>query len=121
MKPKPTASELAILNVLWRRKSGTVREIHSDCGGGYTTVLKMLQIMTDKGLVERDEAERAHVYRASLQREETQGQLVGDLLDRVFGGSAAQMVMQALSGRKASRDEIAQIRQMLDRMEGGKK
>jgi predicted transcriptional regulator len=124
-RPKPTAAELAILDILWRRGSGTVREIHSECeephGVGYTTVLKLLQIMTDKGLVTRDESERAHVYRPVLRREETQGQIVRDLLDRVFGGSAAQLVLRALSDRKASRQEIAEIREMLDRMERGGK
>jgi predicted transcriptional regulator len=84
-------------------------------------VLKLLQIMTEKGLVERDESERAHVYRAALQQKETQGQLVNDLLDRVFGGSAAQLVLRALSERKASRSEIKEIRKMLDRLEGDKK
>jgi predicted transcriptional regulator len=121
--PKPTAAELAILTVMWRLGPATVREIHSACDGGtgYTSVLKLLQIMTEKGLVERDESERAHVYRASLQQKETQGQLVNDLLDRVFGGSAAQLVLRALSERKASRSEIEEIRKMLDRLEGDKK
>ena len=121
--PKPTASELAILNVLWDRGPGTVREIHAECGGGYTTVLKMLQIMTEKGLVKRDESDRAHIYRPALERKVTQNQLVGDLLDRVFGGSASQLVLRALSEHKASKKEIAEIRKMLDRMEkhGGKK
>jgi predicted transcriptional regulator len=115
--PKPTSSELAILNVLWKLGSGTVREIHAECGGGYTTVLKMLQIMTEKGLVERNESERAHVYRPALEQKTTQTQLVGDLLDRVFGGSASQLVLHALSERKASKKEIAEIREMLDRLE----
>jgi BlaI family transcriptional regulator, penicillinase repressor len=120
-KPKPTKAELAILNILWRRGSGTVRDILADCepdqAVGYTTVLKLLQIMTDKGLVRRDESERAHVYRPALKREETQGQIVGDLLDRVFGGSAAQLVLRALSDRRASKQEIAEIRRMLDTIE----
>lgn len=124
-KPKPTAAELSILNVLWRRGSCTVREIHADCERqqaiGYTTVLKLLQIMTDKGLVQRDESERAHVYQPALKREETQGQIVGDLLDRVFGGSAAQLVLRALSERKTSKQEIAEIRRMLDSIEQGGK
>ncbi len=124
-KTNPTASELAILSVLWRRGPSTVREIHTECEGehgtGYTSVLKLMQIMTEKGLVKRDEKERAHVYRAALKQEATQKRMVGDLLDRVFGGSAAQLAMRALSTRKASREEIAQIRELLDRMEGEKK
>ena len=118
-KPKPTAAELAILNILWNRGSATVREIHGECdrGAGYTGILKLLQIMTDKGLVERDESERAHVYSPALRREDTQGQMVNDLLDRVFGGSAAQLVLHALSDRKASPAEIKEIRKMLNRME----
>lgn len=122
MVRKPTPSELEILGVLWRRASATVREIHTDCQQtqpalGYTTVLKLLQIMTGKGLVERDETDRAHIYRPALKREETQGQIVDDLLDRVFGGSAAQLVLRALSDRKASRQEIKEIRNMLDKIE----
>ncbi|MBC8166337.1 MAG: BlaI/MecI/CopY family transcriptional regulator [Bryobacteraceae bacterium] len=124
-KPKPTAGELAILNVLWGLESATVREIHAECERqqpvGYTTVLKLLQIMTDKGLVTRDESERAHVYRPALKREETQGQMVSDLLDRVFGGSAGQLVLRALSERKASKAEIEEIRCMLDNIEKGGK
>lgn len=124
--PKPTAAELDILNVLWRLGPATVREVHTELSrrqpAGYTTVLKLMQIMAEKGLVARDERERAHVYRAVKKREETQGQIVGDLLDRVFGGSAAQMVMRALSHRRASAEEIAEIRRMLDKLEqGGKK
>jgi BlaI family penicillinase repressor len=122
---KPTAAELEILNVLWQLGSGTVREVHGELERrqpvGYTTVLKLLQIMTEKGLVERDEKDRAHVYRPALKREETQGQIVGDLLDRVFGGSAAELVLRALSDRKASKQEIAEIRQMLDSIEQGRK
>lgn len=109
--------------MLWRRGPSTVREVHAELPNvGYTTALKLMQIMAEKGLVARDESERAHVYTAVLQREQTQGDLVGDLLDRVFGGSAAQMVMRALSDRKASRQEIAEIRKMLDDIEkqGGK-
>ncbi|MGA2601428.1 MAG: BlaI/MecI/CopY family transcriptional regulator, partial [Bryobacteraceae bacterium] len=81
---------------------------------GYTTVLKLLQIMADKGLVTRDEKSKAHVYKARIPQEQTQREIVGDLVDRVFGGSAARLMMQALSGRKASADEIAEIRRMLD-------
>ena len=121
--PKPTASELTILNVLWDRGTGTVREVHTECGGGYTTVLKTLQIMAQKGLVERDESGRAHVYRPTSGRKATQCQLVGDLLDRVFDGSASQLVLRALSEHRFSKKEIAEIRKMLNRLEkhGGRK
>jgi predicted transcriptional regulator len=88
---------------------------------GYTTVLKLLQIMTEKGLVKRDESERTHVYEATLPEEETQRQLVDDLLERAFGGSARQLVLHALSAKKTSRTELAQIRELLDEFEGGVK
>lgn len=122
---KPTDAELAILRVLWRRGPSTVRQVHEalsqDREIGYTTALKLMQIMTEKGLVERDESERTHVYRAMLTQEETQQQLVGDLLDKAFGGSASQLVMQALSAKPASADELARIRELLDELEGGEK
>jgi BlaI family transcriptional regulator, penicillinase repressor len=120
--PRPTDAELAILRVLWRRGPSTVRQVHEDLERrsltGYTTVLKLLQIMTEKGLVERDESERAHVYVAKLPEEQTLGQLVGDLLDRAFEGSSSRLVMRALESRPASREELAEIRRMLDLMEG---
>ena len=120
--PRPTDAELAILRVLWERGPSTVRDVHhvlSDTQEtGYTTVLKLLQIMTDKGLVVRDESERAHVYEAALSEQKTQRQLLVDLTDRAFGGSPAKLVMQALSGRKATPDELSEIRALLDRMEG---
>ncbi len=123
--PRPTDAELAILRVLWRLGEGTVRQVYDELNAyqptGYTTVLKMMQIMTEKGLVRRDESERTHVYEASLPEVETQKQLVGDLLDRAFSGSARQLVLQALSVKQASRKEIAQIRQLLDELEGGAK
>lgn len=117
--PRPTDGELEILRVLWRTGPATVREVHDELcrakpSTGYTTVLKLLQIMADKGLVSRDEKSKAHVYRARVAQDQTQRQLVGDLLDRVFGGSASRLVMQALSTRKASPQEIAEIRHMLD-------
>ena len=124
-KPKPTAAELTILQILWRRGPSTVRDVYNDWDKdspvGYTTVLKLLQIMTDKGLVERDEKARAHVYKATSDREQTQGRLVRDLVDKVFGGSAAQLVLRALSERKASAKEIAEIREMLETFEKGKR
>ena len=119
--PKPTDAELAILRVLWERGPSTVREvtdaIQEERGTGYTTALKLMQIMTEKGLVQRDDTNRSHVYEAVVPAEETQRQLVGDLLDRAFGGSAQQLVLQALSGRKASRADLAEIRKLLDEME----
>ena len=123
--PRPTDAELAILRVLWRRGPATVRQVQEEMNQnqqtGYTTVLKLLQIMTEKGLVKRDESERTHVYEASLPEEETQRQLVDDLLERAFGGSARQLVLHALSAKKTSRTELAQIRELLDEFEGGVK
>jgi predicted transcriptional regulator len=117
--PRPTDAELAILRVLWERGPSTVREVHESLtDSGYTTVLKMLQIMIDKGLVVRDETERAHVYAASISEQRTQRQLLADLMDRAFGGSPAKLVMQALSGRKANAEDLSAIRELLDRMEG---
>ena len=120
--PRPTDAELAILTVLWERGPSTVRDVHDELNRhtatGYTTVLKLLQIMTEKGLVVRDEAQRAHIYEARYSEQKTQRQLLSDLVDRVFGGSAAKLVMQALSGRKANPDELGAIRNLLDRLEG---
>jgi predicted transcriptional regulator len=120
--PRPTDAELEILRVLWRRGPSTVRDVHEDLfrsrTTGYTTVLKLLQIMTEKGLVRRDERERAHLYQTRLPQEETEKQLVGDLVDRAFGGSSARLVMQALSGRTASPEELSNIRRMIDELEG---
>jgi predicted transcriptional regulator len=122
--PRPTDAELAILNVLWRRGPSTVRDIHAELGPesgtGYTTTLKMLQIMTGKRLVRRDEGSRSHVYEAALSEERTQRQLVRDLLDRAFNGSAAKLVMQALATKRASAAELAQVRSLIDEMKGGK-
>ena len=120
--PRPTDAELAALRVLWRRGPSTVRQIHEDLGGnvGYTTTLKLMQIMADKQLVERDESERSHVYRARYTEEKTQRQLVRDLLDRAFGGSARKLLVQALAEAKATPDEMAEIRKMLDDRGGSK-
>jgi BlaI family penicillinase repressor len=118
--PKPTPGELEILSVLWRIGPATVRRVSAELAQktqAYTTVLKLMQIMTEKGLVERDESERAHLYRPALRQEDTQGQIVRDMLDRVFAGSAAQLVMRALSEKRASVEEIAEIRRMLDEAE----
>jgi predicted transcriptional regulator len=121
---RPTDAELAILRVLWSRGPSTVRQVHEALSQnretGYTTVLKLMQIMTEKGLVERDESERTHVYQARFTQEATQQRLVSDLLDKAFGGSASQLVMQALAAKPASADELAQIRRLLDELEGGK-
>jgi BlaI family transcriptional regulator, penicillinase repressor len=120
--PRPTDAELSILTVLWERGPSTVREVHDELikvqPAGYTTVLKMLQIMIDKGLVIRDESERAHVYAARLTEQKTQRQLVTDLLDRAFGGSSAKLVMQALSTKRATAEELSEIRAMLQKIGG---
>ncbi len=117
--PRPTDAELSILRVLWRRGPSTVRQVQEELGNdpGYTTVLKFLQIMTEKGLVRRDDSPHAHVYQASLAEEETQQQLVVDLLERAFSGSAKKLVLQALSAKKASVQELAEIRKLLEEME----
>lgn len=121
---KPTASELAILRVLWDRGPCTVRAVHDALEGGkpsgYTTTLKLMQIMAAKGLVERDEASRAHVYRAAAPRESVEREMVGDLLERLFAGSAAQLVMRALSVKKATPEELREIREMIESHGEGK-
>jgi len=118
---KPTEAELAILRVLWERGPSTVREVTEALrdarGTGYTTALKLLQIMTEKGLVRRNDSARSHVFEASAPAEATQRQLVGDLLDKAFGGSARQLVMQALAAKPAGPDELAAIRRLLDELE----
>jgi predicted transcriptional regulator len=115
---RPTDAELGILRVLWQRGPSTVREVqevlNSEKPTGYTTILKFMQIMHDKGLLVRDESHRSHVYRPALPAEKTQRQLVADLLDRAFEGSAEKLVMQALSAKKISAEELAQIRVLLD-------
>ena len=120
---KPTVSELEILRVLWNRGPSTVREVHDSLNEkramGYTSVLKFLQIMTVKGTVRRNETQRAHVYEACLPAEQTKRQLAGDMLQRVFEGSASQLMMHALAGRKASRDEIEELRRLLNEYEDG--
>ena len=120
--PRPTDAELAILRILWERGPSTVRHVHEqlarDRQAAYTTALKLLQIMTEKGLVERDERERTHVYKAKLSEDQTQRQLVRDLLDRAFGGSASKLVMQALATRRASADELREIRKVIDGVKG---
>lgn len=116
--PRPTDAELAILRVLWQQGPCTVRQVHEALSrerpSAYTTALKMLQIMTEKGLVRRDVSDRTHVYHAKWSEEQTQRQLVRDLLDRAFGGSSSKLVMQALSARRASPEELNEIRRLLE-------
>jgi len=123
--PRPTPAELEILGVLWEQGPCSVREVHAALSEkrdtGYTTILKFLQIMTDKGLVSRDDARRTHVFSARVPREQTQRQLVRDLVERAFDSSASQLVMQALAGARATPEEIASIRRMLDELEGKKR
>jgi predicted transcriptional regulator len=121
MRKKPTDGELAILRVLWARGPSTVRQVAEALGRdtGYTTALKLLQIMTEKRLVVRDETQRTHVYAAAYTEDQTQRQLVSDLLERAFGGSAAKLVLQALAAKKASPEELAEIRKLLDKERGG--
>src|ERR1043165_1556532 len=116
----PTDAELAILGVLWRQGPATVREVHDALsptqGTGYTTVLKLMQLMAQKGLVVRDESQRSHVYRAASAEAQTQRRLVGELMDKAFAGSAAQLVMRALSVKRASKGELDEIRKMLEEL-----
>jgi predicted transcriptional regulator len=115
--PRPTDSELAILRVLWDRGPSTVRVVHEALADaretGYTTTLKLMQIMADKGLVTRDASERTHVYTARLTQDQTQRQLVADLVQRAFGGSAAALVQQALSAQPTSPDELKKIQKLI--------
>ncbi len=118
--PRPTAAEMEILAVLWERGPSTVRQVHDVLATrratGYTTVLKLLQIMAGKGLVLRDESDRSHVYSATHEQGAMQGELVGDLIDRAFAGSTSQLVLRALAQRPADAAELAEIRTLLDRM-----
>ena len=120
---KPTDAELAILRVLWVRGPSTVREVAREMGreSAYTTILKLLQIMSEKQLVRRDESPRTHVYEAAWSEGQTQRQLITDLLERVFDGSAAKLVMQALAAKKTSRKELDEIRRLLDQQRGGRR
>ena len=123
--PKPTEAELGILNVLWERGPSTVRDVHDalyrDEGAGYTTALKLLQIMHGKGLVLRDDSERAHVFRAAVSKERTQKRFLFDMVQRVFDGSPSQLVLQALGGKaRATPAEVGEIRALLDKLDGGK-
>jgi predicted transcriptional regulator len=118
----PTTAELDILRVLWDRGPSTVREVHGmlygDDGAGYTTALKLMQIMHGKGLVERDDSQRAHVYRAAINKQRTQKRYLTDMARRLFDGSTSQMVLHALGGQRvASREELAEIRALLNKIE----
>lgn len=122
VRPRPTDAELAILQVLWTRGPSTVRQVHETLAPGretgYTTTLKLMQIMAEKGLVTRDESDRTHVYSTKRSRTDTQRQLVTDLMNRAFGGSAAALVMQALSAHPASEEELRALRQLIETRRG---
>lgn len=124
--PKPTESELAILRALWKKHPATVREVmetlneERDPPLAYTTVLKFFQIMTEKGLVTRDDADRTHSYSPAVPPDTTKKQLVGDLLDRLFQGSVSELVLQALGTSKLSKAEAAEIKKLLDQQTRGK-
>jgi BlaI family transcriptional regulator, penicillinase repressor len=122
-KPRPTDAELSILRVLWTRGPSTVRDVQESLSktkkAGYTTVLKFLQIMAEKGLVKRDDTPYAHVYEARMPQEQTQRKLLADLLDRVFDGSMSRLVMQALATKRATPEELAEIRKILKQYERG--
>ena len=122
---RPTEAELSILRVLWQEGPRSVRDIHrvlnETKATGYTTVLKIIQIMTEKGLVERDETRRPQIYRPRYSQEHTQRQLLRDLVQRAFGGSVRALVMQALAGKKSSPEELEAIEKLLDRVEGESK
>lgn len=122
---RPTKLELTILRVLWEKGPGSVRDIQARLSEsrvtGYTTALKMLQIMTEKGLVERDETVRPQIYRAKSSQQKTQKQLLQDLIQRAFGGSVKALVMQAVSTKKSSPEDLEAIEKLLDRFEGGSK
>jgi BlaI family penicillinase repressor len=126
---RPTAAELEILNVIWKHGPSTVRFVNDRLNEekfsrgeavGYTTTLKIMQIMAEKGLLKRDESRRSHLYGAAAPQGKVQRQLLDRLLEQAFGGSVPKLVMQALGGHKATADEIARIRALLDTMEGGK-
>lgn len=119
--PRPTEAELEILQVLWQHGTCTVRDVHEvlnrRAGTGYTTALKLLQVMHDKGLVDRDESERAHMYKAAVSKERTQKRFLADMVKRVFEGSPSRLVLQALGDHKASREELHEIRALLNRLD----
>jgi predicted transcriptional regulator len=117
---KPTESELEILQVLWAKGQATVREVHEEMASfkdsGYTTTLKLMQIMFEKGIVKRDDSSKTHIYQANISRESTQKQMVGKMVNSLFGGSSTQLVMQALGNASPSKDELDEIQKMLDNL-----
>ena len=117
---KPTESELEILQVLWEKKVASVRDVHEELAkskeAGYTTTLKLMQIMNEKGLVKRDDSIKTHIYQAAVSREKTQKHLLGKMIDGLFGGSPTQLVLQALGNHKASEEELNQIQQVLNNL-----
>jgi predicted transcriptional regulator len=120
---KPTESELEILQVLWEKKLATVREVHEELSLnrdiGYTTALKLMQIMFEKGLVSRDDSSKTHIYKAAVSREKTQKQLVGKMIHTLFSGSPSELVMQALGSHKASAEELDEIQKIIDNLRKG--
>jgi BlaI family penicillinase repressor len=120
---RPNDVELAILRVVWNRKTCTVREVHealqAERNTGYTSTLKMMQVMCEKGLLKRDDTQRPQVYRPAIPQEQTQKKIVRDLVKTVFGGSARKLVMQAVQSHKINREELAEIRNLLDQLEEG--
>ncbi len=121
---RPTESELEILNILWAKGPSTVREVHEvleqSKEAGYTTTLKLMQIMHEKGMLKRDTSSKTHVYEAIVSQQQTQGQILKRMIDTVFNGSATQMVMQALGNHKANAEELEQIKKYLEQMEQNK-
>jgi len=119
----PTEAELEILHVLWQRGPSTVRDVHEALAKvrktGYTTALKLMQLMAEKGLVKRDESKRSHVYRAAVDQEDVQQKMVGSMLDRLFDGAPEQLLVHALRAKKVSNDELTKIRELLDEYERG--
>lgn len=122
-KIKPTESELEILHVLWQKGHATVREVYEEISQskdiGYTTALKLMQIMFEKGLVTRDDSTRSHIYKALVSREATQQQLVGKMIQSLFAGKASGLVLQALGNHRASQEELEEIQKMLDDLKKG--
>ena len=123
--PKPTEAELEILKVIWDHGPSTVRLVNDTLSKnrrvGYTTTLKIMQIMSDKGLLKRDTSGKTHIYQAAVSQQKTQQQLIDKLMTSAFGGSAMKLVMQALGNKKSTKEEINEIRAFLDQLEGGKK